>query len=60
MKESRSTEEANAVAEWLKNNEVTVCPPMQTTDPELMAQYTMWGKGRKKKATEAKKPAKKG
>lgn len=48
MRDSRSDAETKAIDEWLKKNEVTVCPPMQTTDPELMAQYTMWGKGKKK------------
>jgi hypothetical protein len=40
--------------EWLKKNEVTVCPPCQRTDPENINFYT-WGRRPKKKKVPAKK-----
>jgi len=60
-KEPTTSSEQSLIDEWLaKGNEITVCEPMAETDPELMATMTMWGRGRKKKATPPKKPAKKG
>ena len=40
--------------EWLKKNEVTVCPPCQRTDPDEINFYT-WGRRPKKKKVPAKK-----
>tara|TARA_B100000683_G_scaffold181285_1_gene174608 strand:+ start:3272 stop:3442 length:171 start_codon:yes stop_codon:yes gene_type:complete len=56
MRFERDPEEQKAIDEWLKNNEVTICPPGARSEPGEVG-YT-WGKKPKKKAT--KKKAKKG
>ena len=52
-KDSLSETDQKLMAEWLKKNEVTVCPPCQRSDPDEINFYT-WGR-RPKKKTPTKK-----
>ena len=39
-KDKKSEEDRKLIEEWLKNNEVTICPPEETTpDDELVYKY---------------------
>jgi len=48
-KDTTSEEDQKLMEEWLKKNEVTVCPPCQRSDPDEINFYT-WGRRPKKKA----------
>jgi len=54
-REETSTEEQKQIAEWLKNNKATICPPMERTNPEDVK--SIWKRGRGRKPA-AKKKAK--
>ncbi len=58
MRFERDPEEQKAIDEWLKKNEVTICPPGAKSEPGEVG-YT-WGRKPKKKKAEPKKKAKKG
>ena len=47
-------EDRRLMDEWLKKNEVTVCPAYARTDPDTVEYKRAWG-GCKKKKPEAKK-----
>ena len=49
-KEETTTEEQKQIAEWLKTNKVTICPPMERTNPDDVKNIYKKGRGRKKKA----------
>ena len=57
MRFERDPEEQKAIDDWLKKNEITICPPGARSEPGEVG-YT-WGK-KKKKTAEPKKKAKKG
>ena len=39
-KDKKSEEDRKAIEEWLKHNEITICPPEQTTpEEELVYKY---------------------
>ena len=50
MIEERTPEEQNQIDEWLKNNEVTICPPGERTSDDNIAYTHGWGKKKKKAA----------
>ena len=44
--------------EWLdKGNKVTICPPCQRTDPELIGGFYQWGRKKKKQVDPVEAPA---
>ena len=47
-------EDRRLMDEWLKKNEITVCPAYARTDPDTVEYKRAWG-GRKKKAAPKKK-----
>lgn len=49
-RQSRTPEEDAIIAEWLKNNEVTVLPPGERTDPDDVTYK--WKRGGRKKQTD--------
>jgi len=50
-REETTTEEQKLIDAWLKENKVTVCPPMERTNPDDI--QNVWrGRGRKKKKKE--------
>ena len=48
MIEERTPDEQNQIDEWLKNNEVTICPPGERTSDDNIAYTHGWGKKKKK------------
>ena len=50
MIEERTPEEQKQIDEWLKNNEVTICPPGERTSDDNIAYTHGWGKKKKKAA----------
>jgi|TARA_R110000772_G_scaffold50930_1_gene116995 hypothetical protein len=52
-REETSTEEQKQIAEWLKNNKATICPPMERTNPDDVK--SIWKRGRGRKPAAKKK-----
>lgn len=49
MRDERSPEEQKQIDEWLKKNEVTICPPGARTSDDQVGYTHGWGKKKKKK-----------
>jgi len=46
-KDSKSEEDRKAIEEWLKNNEVTICPPeARTPEEEVIYTYRAGKRGK--------------
>ena len=55
-RDTRTKEDDQLMVEWLKKNEVTVCPPFASTEPDDLEYKRKWGGGPKKKKTQARSP----
>ena len=55
-RDTTTQEDQKIMAEWLKKNEVTVCPPFARTDPDQLEYKRKWGGGPKKKKTQDSSP----
>ena len=57
-REEKSEEDARMMQEWLdKGNKVTICPPCQRTDPELIGGFYQGGRKKKKQVDPVEAPA---
>ena len=48
MKDEVTAEDRKAMEEWLKHNEITICPPGERSDDDSIS-YS-WGKKKKSKS----------